>query len=165
LTDCAGPDNQPVVSPDGARIAYVGCDDRYQGYQIVRLYVMERDGTAARPLTADFDRSIRNPQWVADGKGLYFSYADRRNTARASVDLPLISCIAVSAARRRFWLVQRSPSGPRLCGPKKHRRSVLFHRGGNAFLTDIPRGTMFSGVEETGRLPAWRSVPDGTEVW
>src|SRR5262245_15362651 len=34
LTARQGPDNSPVVSPDGRRIAYLGYDDRYQGYQV-----------------------------------------------------------------------------------------------------------------------------------
>ena len=48
LTSRPGPDNSVAVSPDGTRIAYVGFDDRSQGYQLTRLYVADRDGGNAR---------------------------------------------------------------------------------------------------------------------
>ncbi|MCP3982682.1 MAG: S9 family peptidase [bacterium] len=77
LTERFGPDRDPVVSPDGKRIAYLGYDDRYQGYQVMRLYVMNRDGSGARAVTEALDRSVRSPVWSRDGKGLYFRYDDR----------------------------------------------------------------------------------------
>ena len=40
LTNRKGPDNSPRVSPDGKSIAYVGLDDKLQGFQITKLYVM-----------------------------------------------------------------------------------------------------------------------------
>ena len=45
LTNRFGPDADPVVSPDGKLIAYTGFDDRHQGYQVTKLYVMNRDGS------------------------------------------------------------------------------------------------------------------------
>ncbi|MFQ5511072.1 MAG: prolyl oligopeptidase family serine peptidase [Candidatus Krumholzibacteriia bacterium] len=80
LTGRAGPDASPVVSPDGKRIAYVGFDDRQQGYQVRGLYVMNRDGGGAALLTGSLDRSVRQPAWGRDGKGVYFLYDDRGNT-------------------------------------------------------------------------------------
>lgn len=80
LTDRNGPDRSPVVSPDGSKIAYVGFDDRLQGYQVTRLYEMNRDGSGGRVLTADFDRDVASPVWSRDGKGLYFQYDDQGNT-------------------------------------------------------------------------------------
>ena len=80
LTNRKGPDNSPAVSPDGKRIAYTGFDDRYQGHQTTRLYVMERDGSGARSVTDSLDRDVENPQWAADGSGIYFQYDDRGDT-------------------------------------------------------------------------------------
>ncbi len=77
LTTRDGPDNSPVVSPDGRRIAYLGFDDRLQGYQVTHLYVMDVDGKNSRDVTAKFDRDIENPRWSADGRGLYFAYDER----------------------------------------------------------------------------------------
>ncbi len=79
LTDRRGPDFAPTVSPDGRAIAYLGFDDRYQGYQVTRLYVMNRDGSGSRLVAAEFDRDAADPDWSSDGKGLYFNTADRGN--------------------------------------------------------------------------------------
>src|SRR5260370_35974785 len=38
------PDNSPAVSPNGKFIAYTGFDDRYQGHQTTKLYLMNRAG-------------------------------------------------------------------------------------------------------------------------
>ncbi len=69
LTDRRGPDNNPAVSPDGKKIAYLGFDDAYQGYQITRLYAMDRDGRGVKVLTKDLDRSVAAPAWSPDGNG------------------------------------------------------------------------------------------------
>lgn len=76
LTDRQGPDGSPRVSPDGKMIAYTGYDDKLQGYQLDRLYVMNRDGSNPRLLSGQLDRSVSNLQWTTDGKGLYFQYTD-----------------------------------------------------------------------------------------
>ncbi|HEX9166755.1 MAG TPA: prolyl oligopeptidase family serine peptidase, partial [Gemmatimonadales bacterium] len=72
LTDRRGPDDDPAVSPDGRLVAYTGYDDRKLGYQVVRLYVMNADGTSRRELLPDFGRDVTAPQWTADGTGLVF---------------------------------------------------------------------------------------------
>ncbi|MDX1645303.1 MAG: DPP IV N-terminal domain-containing protein, partial [Thermoanaerobaculia bacterium] len=87
LTDRFGPDHSPVVSPDGTKIAYLGFDDRYQGYQVTGLYVMDRDGSEPRLVTADLDRDVEAPRWSADGRALYFLYSDRGNTKLARTTL------------------------------------------------------------------------------
>ena len=88
LTKRDGPDGSPVVSPDGRRIAYVGFDDRLQGYQVTHLYVMDIDGRNARVVTADFDRDVADPAWSADSRAVYFSYDERgvRNLGRTALD-------------------------------------------------------------------------------
>ena len=77
LTNRQGPDNSPVVSPDGRKIAYLGFDDKLQSYQVTHLYVMDIDGSNARAVTADFDRDVENPRWSADSRGVFFSYDER----------------------------------------------------------------------------------------
>jgi acylaminoacyl-peptidase len=80
LTDREGPDSSPAVSPDGRHIAYLGYDDRYQGYQVTRLYVMNRDGSGSRLISGDLDRDVSSPRWSPDGKGIFFVSQDQGNS-------------------------------------------------------------------------------------
>ncbi len=77
LTSRQGPDNSPVVSPDGKKIAYLGYDDRYQGYQVTHLYVMDIGGGNSRLVAGNFDRDIDAPKWSGDSRGIYFSFDER----------------------------------------------------------------------------------------
>jgi len=77
LTTRYGQDNSPVVSPDGRKIAYLGFDDRLQGYQVTHLYVMDVDGNNSRVVTGSFDFDVENPRWAADSRGLYFAFDER----------------------------------------------------------------------------------------
>ena len=87
LTDRQGPDGNPKLSPDGEQIAYLGFDDRYQGYQVTRLYVMDSDGTDRRIVTEGLDRDVNDPVWSADGNGVFFRYDDEGNTKIAYTSL------------------------------------------------------------------------------
>ena len=80
LTTRKGPDNSPVVSPDGKSIAYIGFDDRYQGHQTEKLYVMNRDGSNPHSITDALDRDVVRSGWAADGSGLYIQYDSEGET-------------------------------------------------------------------------------------
>ncbi len=80
LTSRQGPDASPTVSPDGRRIAYLGFDDRLQGYQVTHLYVMNRDGSGRIAVAEDFDRDVQQPRWDRSGRGVYFQYDDAGDT-------------------------------------------------------------------------------------
>ena len=87
LTDRRGPDASPTPSPDGSRIAYLGYDDRYQGYQLTRLYVMDRDGSGSRVVSSSLDRSVYQITWAPGGEGIYGLYDDEGNTKLALFQL------------------------------------------------------------------------------
>jgi len=87
LTERYGPDQHPLVSPDGRLIAYLGHDDTLLGYQPNALQVMGVDGQAPRNLTAALDRNIDTMQWAKDGSGLFVSFADQGETKLAFVPL------------------------------------------------------------------------------
>jgi acylaminoacyl-peptidase len=87
LTNRNGPDDSPTISPDGKTIAYVGFDDRYQGHQTTHLYLMNRDGSNSRVATTQLDRDVQDPQWAADGSGVYFLYDDQGDTKLAFYSL------------------------------------------------------------------------------
>ena len=74
LTDRYGPDDAPVVSPDGSLIAYVGFDDEHLGYHLNRLYVVNRDGSAKREVPTGLDRDVEAMSWDASGSGLFVQY-------------------------------------------------------------------------------------------
>jgi dipeptidyl aminopeptidase/acylaminoacyl peptidase len=74
LTSREGPDGAPILSPDGTKVAYLGFDDTRRSYENTELYVMNRDGSAPRSLTASLDVSIDSAVWAPDGKSLIVSY-------------------------------------------------------------------------------------------
>jgi acylaminoacyl-peptidase len=76
LTQRIGPDTDPALSPDGTALAYLGFDDKYQGYQPTLLYLLKEKQDKAVPLTAKLDRDGHHPVWARDGKGIYFLYED-----------------------------------------------------------------------------------------
>jgi len=80
LTSRKGPDNSPAVSPNGKWIAYTGFDDRYQGHQTTKLYLMNRDGSGSRSLSDKLDRDIQSPEWAPDNSGVYVQYDDQGDT-------------------------------------------------------------------------------------
>ena len=73
VTTRRGPDRSPVPSPDGSMIAYVGHDTTTFDYIESSLYVMNADGSNARALTAELDRTPRGLHWAPDGGGVYFN--------------------------------------------------------------------------------------------
>jgi dipeptidyl aminopeptidase/acylaminoacyl peptidase len=84
LTTRVGPDDGPVVSPNGKLIAYTGFDEKELSYQVTDLYVANADGSNPRALTAGFDRDISNPQWAGDG-AIWFRYEEKGNTHLARI--------------------------------------------------------------------------------
>jgi dipeptidyl aminopeptidase/acylaminoacyl peptidase len=80
LTNRKGPDNSPAVSPNGKWIAYTGFDDRLQGHQTTKLYLMNREGTGSHSLSDKLDRDVQEPEWAPDNSGVYFRYVDQGDT-------------------------------------------------------------------------------------
>ncbi|MCR9246086.1 MAG: S9 family peptidase [bacterium] len=77
LTTRTGPDRGPIVSPDGKWIAYTGFDTNRDTYNVSSIYVMARDGSNPRALTAAQDRSPGSLIWSADSSAIYYTTRDR----------------------------------------------------------------------------------------
>ena len=87
LTHRSGPFRQARVSPDGSKIAFLGFEDHYMGYQDVRVYLMDRDGQNAHSISDGLDRSVEELDWAADGRSLYIQYVDKAVTKVARLGL------------------------------------------------------------------------------
>ncbi|MBV9506378.1 MAG: S9 family peptidase [Acidobacteriia bacterium] len=80
LTERVGPDESPVPSPDGSKIAYLGHDYRTQSYVTTKLYVMNADGSRVKVLSGLLDRDVSHPQWSSDSRTVYFLADDHGST-------------------------------------------------------------------------------------
>ena len=87
ITDRNGPDSSPALSADGQHLAYVGFDDKMLGHQNNKLYVMKRDGSQPRLLTASFDRSVGSPTWSKHHNGFLVTFSDQGNSKLGLVTL------------------------------------------------------------------------------
>ena len=77
LTKGAARNQDPVISPDGARIAFLSTDSRPRSYSIRKLMVMNADGSGAKVLGGALDRDSTGPQWSSDSRTVYFIADDR----------------------------------------------------------------------------------------
>ncbi|MFQ3248291.1 MAG: dipeptidyl aminopeptidase/acylaminoacyl peptidase [Glaciecola sp.] len=71
LTNMAGRENDPIVSPNGKYIAYAKRDDKKLAYRNTYLHVMDVNGKNDRNLSASVDNSVSNFHWRGDS-GLYY---------------------------------------------------------------------------------------------
>jgi dipeptidyl aminopeptidase/acylaminoacyl peptidase len=87
LTSRVGPDKSPRVSPDGKKVAFLAFDDRFLGYQNVRVHVMDLDGHNDHSISDSLDRSVDEVEWAADGRSLFVQYTDQAVTRVARLTL------------------------------------------------------------------------------
>ena len=76
LTSRFGPDFSPKISYDEKKIAFLGFDDKFLGYQPNELYVMDRNGKNAKKISKNFDRNITSIFWSGDSKKIFIKYDD-----------------------------------------------------------------------------------------
>jgi len=87
LTETAGSEYDPAVSPDGRYVAFIADDGRKVVYRNQRLKVMRIDNASdTTTLTEGLDSSVSNIQWSGNRR-LYFQYDARAERRVARVDL------------------------------------------------------------------------------
>ncbi len=79
-------DTQPVFSPDGKTLAYLAMDR--PGFEADRFHVVLHDLASGKKthLTKDWDRSVRELLWAADGRSLYVNASEHARVKIFSVD-------------------------------------------------------------------------------
>ena len=87
MTNHAGPESDPAVSPNGRYLAYTSAADTRQGYNRSDLRIMDLTSGESRSLTADLDRSVSDIQWSANSKSVWIRYNDLGMARIAEVDL------------------------------------------------------------------------------
>lgn len=76
VTAYAGGEYNPVLSPDGSKLAFIKTDNKPLAYRPRLLTVLDLNSGESSELTASLDRRLSSIQWDAKGKGLYFKYDD-----------------------------------------------------------------------------------------
>ncbi len=74
ISSIDGVEDQPLLSPDGKTIAFVGGPATTKFYLQPELWLMPASGGPAQKLAPAFDRPIIDAKWARDGKGLYAFY-------------------------------------------------------------------------------------------
>ena len=173
LTRRDGPEAQPVLSPDGRRLAYVGFDDRDQGYQVSELYVANADGSAPRSVTANFDRDVASPQWVGDS--IYFLTIDHGITKLARVSAnggrvtTLLEHIGGADIGRPYtsgaFSVNRSGRfAATITNPRRPADLVIGSRGATRRLTALNEDVLAAKDLPTAEHITARSSADGRPI-
>ena len=80
LTNDSNRNENPIVSPDGSKIAWMATDSALRSYSIRKLYVMNADGSHVKLLAGALDRDPANPQWSSDSRTIYFLADDSGST-------------------------------------------------------------------------------------
>lgn len=174
LTDRDGPDGQPVASPDGRLIAYLGFDDARRAYENDDLYVMDSDGSNVRNLTDGWDYSPSGIVWNADGRGLYAQYdiGGETRVARIALDggvRDVVEGLSGGGLDRPYtggsFSVSADDAIAFTGGTATRPAEVQLARGGDArMLTDLNRSLRSVKALGEVRRIATPSSHDGLEI-
>jgi acylaminoacyl-peptidase len=135
LTDGPGDNEDPLPSPDGARIAWICAPGAPAFYAVHKVCVMGQNGDHRKVLGGLLDRDARHLQWSADSRTVYFLADDHGAThvyaARADGTVRQAS----DGAERLDWLSLADN------GRAVAVRSTATEAGELvAFATDLPGG-------------------------
>ncbi|MGH7638930.1 MAG: S9 family peptidase, partial [Gemmatimonadaceae bacterium] len=77
VTAQRGPWSDPVVSPDGRRVAFRGFPEQRVSYRASDLYVANLGGSGMTKISGSLDRDPGNMNWAPDNSGVYFTVGDQ----------------------------------------------------------------------------------------
>ncbi|MBL6692125.1 MAG: S9 family peptidase, partial [Pseudomonadales bacterium] len=84
LAERAGPDANPVFSPDGKQIAFQGTEDSRSSYRHADVYLLDVESGDVTRIEEDLDRSFSRVLW-RDRNTLIVSFNDRGRTVIAEL--------------------------------------------------------------------------------
>ncbi|HZS43756.1 MAG TPA: S9 family peptidase [Blastocatellia bacterium] len=87
LTDRNGPDNNPIVSPDGKWITYIGYDQKHYTNHISSIYLMDTNGGSKKLWAGELYSTPQEIQWASDSKGIYFAVEEKGSVTLYSLSL------------------------------------------------------------------------------
>ena len=149
LIDRDGPSDEPVMSPDGRLIAFVGFEDKHRPYQDEQLYVMDADGKNLRAAAPKLDRPVEHPIWAADGKSIYAQITDHAQTKVVRIGLD-----------GRVDTVASGLAGEGIDRPYTGGGYSVSERGVVAFSAGGPNQPADLAVAEAGRTTRLMSLND-----
>lgn len=87
VTDLAGPESRPLLSPDGKWLAFSQVNDKKLSYQLSDLMLLNLASKETIRLTESLDRTVGKFVWRNNSRGLIFSYLDEGDNKLAAVNL------------------------------------------------------------------------------
>lgn len=104
-------ESEPRVSPDGREVLFTSdANERFDAYYNDKLFLVPRQGGAARVLLPDVPYQVMNAQWTADGKAIVFLANHGVHTELMKVDVATRAVTALTSGEHTVgaWRMQAS---------------------------------------------------------
>ena len=86
LTSTPGKEYNPVFSENGKKLAFLSGSNALNPYRNAKLNIMDWKSKKMSAITQDFDRSVRDQQWLSNSR-LAFSYDDFGKRKLATINM------------------------------------------------------------------------------
>lgn len=158
ITGEKGAWSNPVVSPDGKKIAFAGFPYTTQTYHASELYTIDLDGSNMKKLSGDLDRDVGQMHWAADNKGVYFTASDRgsRNVHFIAMDG---NRRAVTEGTHMLSLSSVGANGQAVA------TSTSFHKPSDVVHISLTNGTMMQVTDLNSDVLANKKLGAVEEIW